>query len=271
MGRSSCCSREKLKKGAWSAVEDKVLRDYIRVHGEGKWGKVPKKAGLNRCPRSCRLRWLNYLRPDIKRGNISDEEEDLIIRLHNLLGNRYLWSLIAGRLPGRTDNEIKNYWNTVLKKKLQAQPVASTATTVLHSDRDGAATLKNEKEAEASTQCNQDRAASRHQQSGRSVQNVHCNRFNSSAPAVGDLHSDGSSMVAEECDLFDILKGLDTEELCSRYLLELDFFQLLGSTVPQDTRDWCGGGGGGDSYVFFDDRFLLEGAISDTWIGGEHI
>ncbi|KAF3795959.1 Transcription factor, partial [Nymphaea thermarum] len=70
---------------------------------------------LNRCGKSCRLRWLNYLRPDIKRGNISEDEEDLIMRLHNLLGNR--WSLIAGRLPGRTDNEIKNYWNTHLSKK----------------------------------------------------------------------------------------------------------------------------------------------------------
>ncbi|KAJ0989708.1 hypothetical protein J5N97_008064 [Dioscorea zingiberensis] len=62
---------------------------------------------------------MNYLRPDIKRGNISPEEEDLIIRLHALLGNR--WSMIAGRLPGRTDNEIKNYWNSHLSKKLKGQ------------------------------------------------------------------------------------------------------------------------------------------------------
>ncbi|XP_042377924.1 transcription factor MYB3-like [Zingiber officinale] len=75
--------------------------------------------GLKRSGKSCRLRWLNYLRPDIKRGNISDDEEALIIRLHKLLGNR--WSLIARRLPGRTDNEIKNYWNTTLVKKLQGE------------------------------------------------------------------------------------------------------------------------------------------------------
>ncbi|KAL0446507.1 UNVERIFIED_CONTAM: Transcription repressor [Sesamum latifolium] len=78
----------------------------------------PKKAGLLRCGKSCRLRWMNYLRPGIKRGNISEDEEDLIVRLHRLLGNR--WSLIAGRLPGRTDNEIKNYWNTHLLKKLKS-------------------------------------------------------------------------------------------------------------------------------------------------------
>ncbi|XP_073036780.1 transcription factor MYB1-like isoform X1 [Primulina eburnea] len=115
MGRSPFCSKEGLNKGAWTAMEDKILTDYVKKHGQGKWRKLPKKAGLNRCGKSCRLRWLNYLRPDIKRGHISAGEEDLIIRLHKLLGNR--WSLIAGRLPGRTDNEIKNYWNTNIAKK----------------------------------------------------------------------------------------------------------------------------------------------------------
>ncbi|GAB4836950.1 hypothetical protein Ancab_001862 [Ancistrocladus abbreviatus] len=119
MGRIPCCSKEGLNRGAWTAVEDKVLTAYITAHGEGNWRSLPKRAGLKRCGKSCRLRWLNYLRPDIKRGNISPDEEDLINRLHKLLGNR--WSLIAGRLPGRTDNEIKNYWKTTLSKKLGAQ------------------------------------------------------------------------------------------------------------------------------------------------------
>ncbi|KAL3744563.1 hypothetical protein ACJRO7_013780 [Eucalyptus globulus] len=118
MGRSPCCSKEEgLNRGAWTAREDKILTDYIKVHGEGKWRNIPKKAGLKRCGKSCRMRWLNYLRPDIKRGNITSDEEDLILRLHKLLGNR--WSLIAGRLPGRTDNEIKNYWNSNLAKREQ--------------------------------------------------------------------------------------------------------------------------------------------------------
>ncbi|GAB2219524.1 hypothetical protein Droror1_Dr00007161 [Drosera rotundifolia] len=117
MGRSPCCAKLGLNRGAWTALEDHLLTDYINTHGEGNWRNLPKRAGLKRCGKSCRLRWLNYLRPDIKRGNITRDEEDLIVRLHKLLGNR--WSLIAGRLPGRTDNEIKNYWNTNLSKKVQ--------------------------------------------------------------------------------------------------------------------------------------------------------
>ncbi|KAK4277304.1 hypothetical protein QN277_015321 [Acacia crassicarpa] len=115
---------EGLKRGAWTDQEDKLLTSYIMARGEGKWTQVPKAAGLNRSGKSCRLRWLNYLRPDIKRGNITRDEEDLIIRLHKLLGNR--WSLIAGRIPGRTDNEIKNYWNTTLSKKLRTQSCVTT-------------------------------------------------------------------------------------------------------------------------------------------------
>ncbi|KAL2336453.1 hypothetical protein Fmac_010899 [Flemingia macrophylla] len=128
MGRSPCCSKEGLNKGAWTALEDKILTEYINTHGEGKWRHLPKRAGLKRCGKSCRLRWLNYLRPGIKRGNITSDEEELIIRLHNLLGNR--WSLIAGRLPGRTDNEIKNYWNTNIGRKLQNGGARSTLNTV---------------------------------------------------------------------------------------------------------------------------------------------
>ncbi|KAI4380202.1 hypothetical protein MLD38_006421 [Melastoma candidum] len=113
--RSSVCAGVVLNKGAWTASEDKLLLDYVKIHGEGRWSRLSRETGLKRCGKSCRLRWMNYLRPDIKRGNISADEEELIIRLHKLLGNR--WSLIAGRLPGRTDNEIKNYWNTNIVKK----------------------------------------------------------------------------------------------------------------------------------------------------------
>ncbi|KAM3762679.1 hypothetical protein ACB098_01G364900 [Castanea mollissima] len=109
-------SKNEQRKGPWTVEEDRILMDYIRVHGKGKWSRIAKTTDLKRCGKSCRLRWINYLSPGVKRGDFSEEEEDLIIRLHNLLGNR--WSLIAGRVPGRTDNQVKNHWNTHLCKKL---------------------------------------------------------------------------------------------------------------------------------------------------------
>ncbi|GMH13531.1 hypothetical protein Nepgr_015372 [Nepenthes gracilis] len=116
MGRSPCCEKAHTNRGAWTKEEDDRLIAYIKAHGEGCWRSLPKAAGLLRCGKSCRLRWINYLRPDLKRGNFTEEENELILKLHSLLGNK--WSLIAGRLPGRTDNEIKNYWNTHIKRKL---------------------------------------------------------------------------------------------------------------------------------------------------------
>ncbi|KAK6786849.1 hypothetical protein RDI58_015374 [Solanum bulbocastanum] len=117
MGRAPCCEKMGLKKGPWTPQEDSILISYIQNNGHSNWRALPKLAGLLRCGKSCRLRWTNYLRPDIKRGNFTKEEEDTIIKLHENLGNR--WSAIAARLPGRTDNEIKNIWHTNLKKKLK--------------------------------------------------------------------------------------------------------------------------------------------------------
>ncbi|KAG6629482.1 transcription factor RAX1-like [Carya illinoinensis] len=117
MGRAPCCDKANVKKGPWSPEEDSKLKEYIEKYGTGgNWIAFPQKAGLKRCGKSCRLRWLNYLRPNIKHGEFSEEEDRIICTLFANIGSR--WSIIAAQLPGRTDNDIKNYWNTKLKKKL---------------------------------------------------------------------------------------------------------------------------------------------------------
>nr|URY18990.1 MYB protein [Zanthoxylum bungeanum] len=117
MGRAPCCDKANVKKGPWSSEEDAKLKDYIEKNGTGgNWIALPQKIGLKRCGKSCRLRWLNYLRPNIKHGGFSEEEDNIICSLYISIGSR--WSIIAAQLPGRTDNDIKNYWNTRLKKKL---------------------------------------------------------------------------------------------------------------------------------------------------------
>ncbi|XP_073004304.1 transcription factor MYB36-like isoform X2 [Typha latifolia] len=117
MGRAPCCDKASVKRGSWSPEEDAKLKAYMEENGTVvNWIALPQKIGLRRCGKSCRLRWLNYLRPHIKHGDFSPEEDNIICSLYISIGSR--WSIIAAQLPGRTDNDIKNYWNTKLKKKL---------------------------------------------------------------------------------------------------------------------------------------------------------
>nr|XP_043637452.1 myb-related protein 306-like [Erigeron canadensis] len=116
MVRPPCCDNIGVKKGPWTPEEDITLVSYIQQNGPGNWRSVPTNTGLLRCSKSCRLRWTNYLRPGIKRGNFTEQEDKKIVQLQALLGNR--WAAIASYLPQRTDNDIKNYWNTHLRKRI---------------------------------------------------------------------------------------------------------------------------------------------------------
>uniref|UniRef100_A0ACD5VRB0 Uncharacterized protein n=1 Tax=Avena sativa TaxID=4498 RepID=A0ACD5VRB0_AVESA len=123
MGRAPCCDRAAVKRGPWSPEEDDALRDYMQRYGNtGSWITLPKRARLRRCGKSCRLRWLNYLRPDIRHGGFTDEEDAIIYSLYSQLGSK--WSLIASQLERRTDNDVKNHWNTKLKKRLATAAAA---------------------------------------------------------------------------------------------------------------------------------------------------
>ncbi|XP_024960289.1 transcription factor MYB36-like [Cynara cardunculus var. scolymus] len=135
MGRAPCCDKANVKKGPWSPEEDAKLKDYIEKYGTGgNWIALPQKIGIKRCGKSCRLRWLNYLRPNIKHGGFSEEEDNIICSLYISIGSR--WSIIAAQLPGRTDNDIKNYWNTRLKKKLLGRRKQSHASRLTGSTQD---------------------------------------------------------------------------------------------------------------------------------------
>ncbi|KAL6538432.1 hypothetical protein OROGR_012420 [Orobanche gracilis] len=103
------------KKGAWSKEEDDKLRRAVDRYGLRNWVAIEKFSGLGRPAKNCRLRWLNYLRPNLKKYPFTQEEEELIFQLHTKYGNS--WSRIASKLPGRSDNEIKNFWHKKAKKR----------------------------------------------------------------------------------------------------------------------------------------------------------
>ncbi|XP_074300591.1 transcription factor MYB62-like [Silene latifolia] len=124
---------EELRRGPWTLEEDNLLIHYVACHGEGRWNLLAKSAGLKRTGKSCRLRWLNYLKPDIKRGNLTPQEQLLILDLHSKWGNR--WSKIAAHLPGRTDNEIKNYWRTRVQKQAKQLNMESNSQSFIDAIR----------------------------------------------------------------------------------------------------------------------------------------
>ncbi|OAY33174.1 myb-related protein 308-like [Manihot esculenta] len=227
MGRSPCCEKEHTNKGAWTKEEDERLINYIKLHGEGCWRSLPKAAGLLRCGKSCRLRWINYLRPDLKRGNFTEEEDELIINLHSLLGNK--WSLIAARLPGRTDNEIKNYWNTHIKRKLYSRGIdpqthrslnstaaattttTTTATAPLSNSRSSSSNYNNNQNNKNNTNVSQIETQDSLAQFMKAPDCINMNICNSNIKIPTD-----SSAEESNCS-----SGVTTEEVCPEINLEL--------------------------------------------------
>ncbi|KAJ8765376.1 hypothetical protein K2173_012073 [Erythroxylum novogranatense] len=236
MGRSPCCEKQHTNKGAWTKEEDERLINYIKLHGEGCWRSLPKAAGLLRCGKSCRLRWINYLRPDLKRGNFTGEEDELIISLHGLLGNK--WSLIAARLPGRTDNEIKNYWNTHIKRKLYGRGIDPQTHRPLNS---AVASTTNTSNTTATTKNNTSKKTSNNTSNSSfqilDAQNslapfVNLPEFISNSTATKVANSDSSNMKvitdSSSAEDSNSSSGMTTEEVYPELSLELS----IGLPVP---------------------------------------
>ncbi|XP_042520392.1 transcription factor DUO1 [Macadamia integrifolia] len=104
-----------IRKGPWMAEEDEILKDYVKKYGPRDWSSIRSKGLLPRTGKSCRLRWVNKLKPDLKTGcKFSADEERVVIDLQAKFGNK--WARIATYLPGRTDNDVKNFWSTRQKR-----------------------------------------------------------------------------------------------------------------------------------------------------------
>ncbi|XP_038705119.1 transcription factor MYB4-like [Tripterygium wilfordii] len=201
--RTPCCDKSGLKKGTWTTEEDRKLTAYVTRYGCWNWRQLPKFAGLSRCGKSCRLRWMNYLRPNVKRGNYTKEEEETIIRLHESMGNK--WSAIAAQLPGRTDNEIKNYWHTNLKKRTKQK----TATVRLN-DELAAKSNNLETNREEKSRQNDDGF-----ENSVSVEILESSSFSSEQESAMELASSSVTAVETSLDLIRQDHELDFWEECS--------------------------------------------------------
>ncbi|KAL1190919.1 Transcription factor DUO1 [Cardamine amara subsp. amara] len=131
--------KEEIKKGPWKAEEDEVLINHVNRYGPREWSSIRSKGLLHRTGKSCRLRWVNKLRPNLKNGcKFSSEEERTVIELQSEFGNK--WARIATYLPGRTDNDVKNFWSSRQKRLAR----------ILHNSSDASSSSFNTKSSSSS-------------------------------------------------------------------------------------------------------------------------
>ncbi|KAK7336332.1 hypothetical protein VNO77_16869 [Canavalia gladiata] len=273
MGRPPCCDKVGIKKGPWTPEEDIILVSYIQEHGPGNWRSVPTNTGLSRCSKSCRLRWTNYLRPGIKRGNFTPHEEGMIIHLQALLGNK--WAAIASYLPQRTDNDIKNYWNTHLKKKLKKfQAAALEPHSASDSTTSGQYLPKsfNDRSLDMSNNINHHHASSLRLSNQSQSSTYASSTENISRLLEGWMRSSPKPLKRTQDDQElqinddDNFENSDNKLVRSASVPAALNLQLQHKRITKDEQEG-GGGGGGDivSHEEFDSILSFENLNNAAW------
>lgn len=210
-----------LKKGAWSPEEDQKLLAYITKSGISNWTKIPISAGLSRSGKSCRLRWLNYLRPGVRRGNFTPEEIIVVMQAHELFGNK--WSKIASFLNGRTDNEVKNFWHTYIRKSIKSGNGHISGTL-------------------------QDRPNKKLKQHKEKKEMI-------SSP---ESSSGNSSTITMESIDFPIMESYSPNEDCSTSEESADIQNMFAEPFTIEDEEWLFGMNNSSSLPFFDENITWE-------------
>ncbi|CAN1843980.1 Transcription factor MYB15 [Linum perenne] len=259
MVRGAFFDKNGLKKGAWSKEEDDKLRAYIVRYGHWNWRELPKFAGLSRCGKSCRLRWINYLRPDLKHGSFTPEEDELIFNLRQQLGTK--WSAIASKMPGRTDNEIKNYWHARLKKRARGETAGEERQS------------SNKLSPASSSSSDLENSGSQSEGQTSQVKEKEAGNLATSTPNTSPLSPPGTSSSASGGDSYAAGGAGNCTDVGCSYddVLNGDFW-----TEPFVVESSNGGGGGsgdlpfwwmGGEYMTWPDEFLLGDDVEGLMYG----